>query len=67
MWNGYRLGVWIAVNCSLVQDAMTSSSSSGAVVSVPVSVSSSSPPTSGCSDPVAGGSVYETSALLLIC
>ena len=47
VWSGYFLGVWMVVVCWMVKEAMPSLSSSGAVVFVPVSASSSSPPSSG--------------------
>ena len=62
--NGHTFENWRAVVRLvrwLVKEAMPSLSSSDTVVSVPVSASSSSPPSSGCHNPVAGGSVNETS------
>ena len=59
VWNGYCLQEWMAVDCWLVKEAMSSLSSSCVVVYV--SVSSPSPSSSGGAQiPVAGGSVYET-------
>ena len=59
--NGHKFDVWKAVVCWLVKEAMSSLSSSGAVVSVPVLLFVVASIERRCSEPVAGGSVYETS------
>ena len=64
-----RFLAWGMDGCGLpVQEATSSLSSSGAVVSVPLSAFSSTPPSSGgCSGPVADGSVHETSEKAVCC